>query len=222
MLCDYGCGKPFQFTLKNGKQCCNKRPSGCDVQKKINSTQVKKSYSTGQRKSPKDVYQGLSQELKNNMAWSRGIVLMSIEEVFVNGKEWGSELLRKYLHHYNLKNYCCERCQLTEWNNEHLTLELDHIDGNRINNELNNLRWLCPNCHSQTPTFRGYNKSLTGKKKVSDEDLLTAIKECSNIRQALQKVGLAAKGGNYERAKKLSAGVVELVDTPGLSPDAKA
>jgi hypothetical protein len=57
---------------------------------------------------------------------------------------------------------------------------------------------------------------------VSDEDLLTAIKECSNIRQALQKVGLAAKGGNYERAKKLSAGVVELVDTPGLSPDAKA
>lgn len=68
---------------------------------------------------------------------------------------------------------------------------------------LDNLRWLCPNCHSQTPTFRGYNKALSGKIKVPDQELLTALQECANIRQALQKVGLAAKGGNYERATKL-------------------
>jgi hypothetical protein len=41
----------------------------------------------------------------------------------------------------------------------------------------------------------------TGKIKVSDESLLTAYKQCSNIRQALLSVGLAAKGGNYERLK---------------------
>ena len=85
---------------------------------------------------------------------------------------------------------------------------------------MENLRWLCPNCHSQTPTFRGYNKSNTGKAKVSDTELLTALQECVNFRQALQKVGLAAKGGNYERAKKLNASMVKLEDTPGLSPDA--
>ena len=222
MLCDYGCGKPFQFTLKNGKKCCSKRPSGCEILKQLNSAQGKISYSSGQRKPSKIVYKELSQETKDSMAWSRGKVLMTVDEVFINGKEWGSELLRKYLHHYQLKEYCCKRCQVTDWQEEHLTLELDHIDGNRTNNQLDNLRWLCPNCHSLTPTFRGYNKSLSGKKKVSDAELLTAIKECSNIRQALQKVGLAAKGGNYERAKKISAGMVELADTPGLSPDALA
>ena len=222
MLCDYGCGKPFQFVLKNGKHCCSKRPAGCETLKKINSEQTKKVYDSGQRKSMKEIYESLPQATKDSMNWSKGKVLMSVEEVFVSGKEWGSELLRKYLHHYNLKPYQCETCALTDWNKQHLTLELDHIDGIRTNNQLNNLRWLCPNCHSQTPTFRGYNKSLNGKKKVPDEELIQAIQECSNIRQALQKVGLAAKGGNYERAKKLSAGVVKLVDTPGLSPDALA
>jgi len=37
-------------------------------------------------------------------------------------------------------------------------LELDHIDGNNKNNTLKNLRWLCPNCHSMTSTWRGRNK----------------------------------------------------------------
>jgi len=39
-----------------------------------------------------------------------------------------------------------------------IPLELDHIDGNHQNNALDNLRLLCPNCHSLTPTFRGKNK----------------------------------------------------------------
>ena len=209
MLCDYGCGKSFQFVLKNSKHCCSKRPAGCEVLKKLNSEQTKKVYDSGRRTPMKEVYESLPQATKDSMNWSKGKVLMSIEEVFVNSKEWGSELLRKYLHHYNLKPYHCEICSLTEWNGQHITLELDHIDGVRTNNQLNNLRWLCPNCHSQTPTFRGYNKTLTGKAKVSDQELLTAYENCSNIRQALIKVGLAAKGGNYERMKKLIARVVK-------------
>lgn len=208
MLCEYGCGNNATYQLKNGKHCCSTRPSGCETLRKINSSSGKKSHADGNRKSSKLVYQDLPDDTKNRMAWSRGKTVLTAEEVFVDNKEWGSELLRKYIHFYKLKEYCCEKCKLTEWQGEHLTLELDHVDGRRVNNKLDNLRWLCPNCHSQTPTFRGYNKSLTGKKKVSDEELLTALKECSNIRQALQKVGLAAKGGNYERAKKL-AGVTE-------------
>jgi Homeodomain-like domain-containing protein/HNH endonuclease len=47
----------------------------------------------------------------------------------------------------------CESCELDpEWNGKPLTLELDHIDGDRLNNELSNLRLLCPNCHAQTET----------------------------------------------------------------------
>jgi hypothetical protein len=85
-----------------------------------------------------------------------------------------------------------------------LSLELDHIDGDSTNNTPGNLRFLCPNCHSQTPTFRGRNVN-TGSKKVSDEDLLESIKSSDSLRQALIKVGLAPKGGNYGRCYKLMA-----------------
>ena len=206
-LCDYGCGTGAGYQLKNGKNCCQSNTSKCpEVKKQFYN---RKGYN----------YNLLPEEIKSKMS-HKGQVFMTKEEVFVNGKEWGSELLRKYVHHYELFEYKCssEKCGITDWHGNYLTLELDHINGTRSDNRQENLRWLCPNCHSQTPTFRGYNKKLGGKKKVSDQELLTALTECSNIRQALQKVGLSAKGGNYERATKLlkNATVVKLVDTRDL------
>ena len=50
--------------------------------------------------------------------------------------------------------YICSKCGLEPlWNGEPLTLHMDHISGDRKNNREENLRWLCPNCHSQTKTF---------------------------------------------------------------------
>ena len=51
----------------------------------------------------------------------------------------------------------CSSCHLNTWLNQPIPLELDHIDGNHSNNTLNNLRLICPNCHAQTPTYRGKN-----------------------------------------------------------------
>jgi hypothetical protein len=51
----------------------------------------------------------------------------------------------------------CLICGITDWNGKKLNMELDHIDGNKYNHSLLNLRLLCPNCHSQTETFRGKN-----------------------------------------------------------------
>jgi hypothetical protein len=47
----------------------------------------------------------------------------------------------------------CLHCGLSEWCGKPLVLQVDHIDGDRRNNDLSNLRLLCPNCHSQTPTW---------------------------------------------------------------------
>ena len=103
------------------------------------------------------------------------------------------------------QNQCCNRCKLSHWFEEKLSLELEHKDGNTKNNDRDNLECLCPNCHSLTKTWRGRNKS----KIVSDEILLEAISKTSTIRKALILCGLSAKGANYKRVAKLMALSVE-------------
>ena len=56
-----------------------------------------------------------------------------------------------------IKEEKCEVCGITEWFGEKLSFELDHIDGDRTNHKLENIRIICPNCHSQTETYRGKN-----------------------------------------------------------------
>lgn len=67
-----------------------------------------------------------------------------------------SKTLKKYLikHHGNK----CWTCEITEWNKKPIVMELEHIDGNSENNDLKNLSLICPNCHSQTPTYKGANR----------------------------------------------------------------
>ncbi len=98
----------------------------------------------------------------------------------------------------------CNHCGITEWQGSPITLEVDHINGLNDDNRRENLEAICPNCHSVTDTWRGRNKPRkNGENKVSDEELIIALQRTSTIRQALLSVGLAAKGNNYSRAKKL-------------------
>lgn len=57
-----------------------------------------------------------------------------------------------------IKDHVCEICGNSEWNNQPIPLQLDHIDGNPHNHVLSNLRMICPNCHAQTETYCGKNK----------------------------------------------------------------
>ena len=88
---------------------------------------------------------------------------ISLQEILEgNYPHYQSNKLRIRLFTEKIKEEKCEICGLTEWFGKKVPLELDHIDGNRYNHTLNNLRIMCPNCHAQTDTYRGKNKSGSG------------------------------------------------------------
>ena len=67
--------------------------------------------------------------------------------------EWTRRLLTKE------KGYKCACCGVNSWQGKDITLEVNHIDGDASNNILENLEFLCPNCHAQTDTYRAKNKN---------------------------------------------------------------
>lgn len=85
-------------------------------------------------------------------------VKMTDAEWFVNGIRRNGQYTRNRLVESGHIDDKCSKCGLgNEWNNETLVLQLEHTDGDSLNNEILNLTLLCPNCHSQTKTYAGRN-----------------------------------------------------------------
>jgi hypothetical protein len=79
-------------------------------------------------------------------------------ERVANGEPIDVQTIKK-LFRMDVDIHWCELCGLKDtWNGRPITLELDHINGDNKDNKYSNLRLLCPNCHSQTDTFKGRNK----------------------------------------------------------------
>tara|TARA_R110002051_G_C8520337_1_gene467870 strand:- start:106 stop:537 length:432 start_codon:yes stop_codon:yes gene_type:complete len=74
-------------------------------------------------------------------------------------KDWSQYTQVSSIRPHLIRNrgHKCECCNLSNWMGEKIPIEVHHIDGNRCDNRLTNLKLLCANCHSQTDNFR--NKS---------------------------------------------------------------
>lgn len=199
-FCDYGCGKQAKYILKNGKNCCSKSHNQCDTIKKKNSFALKKAWSKGKRKFK---YSRLMNWRKNkeSVGYKKWVEIAKTEIFILNPLSIGVDHKKLLVEMFEWK-YECNICGIKEWNKTHIVLELDHKNGNNRDFRFQNLRFLCPNCHSQTETFCGKNIN-SGKFKVNDNTLINHLKNSPNIYQALVKSGLAPKGGNYNRVYKL-------------------
>ena len=83
----------------------------------------------------------------------------SIKKRISNLEDYSSRAsIRRVILKENLIEYKCSECNVKTWNGKILSLHLDHINGINSDNRLENLRFLCPNCHSQTETYTGKNK----------------------------------------------------------------
>jgi hypothetical protein len=80
-----------------------------------------------------------------------------IDTILVSGRRRNRNHVKLRLVQAGLKELRCERCGITEWRGRPVSLELHHVNGDGLDNRLENLLLLCPNCHSQTDTWGGRN-----------------------------------------------------------------
>jgi hypothetical protein len=118
---------------------------------------------------------GLARELgyKKNAGGTYGVIkkylqLYGIKTDHWSGQTWSKDKRLKdwsqYSKHQNFKHHliedrghACQSCKQTTWMDNRIPLEVHHIDGDRTNNDYENLELLCPNCHSLTDTWKGRN-----------------------------------------------------------------
>jgi Zn finger protein HypA/HybF involved in hydrogenase expression len=105
--------------------------------------------------------------------------------------------IKKFIIRNNIIEYQCSCCGIgNEYNGKKLILQLEHIDGNHKNNNLSNLTFLCPNCHSQTSTFAG--------RKLKNMDVCCS--RCNKKIYKNNKTGMCHKCnsevGNYDKLRE--------------------
>ena len=113
----------------------------------------------------------------------------SNDEIFVENSKTTRSVVRKRLIKHKIIPYKCAGCGNTgEWLGNTMSLELDHINGNNKDNRIENLRWLCPNCHATTETYCGRNIKRTHK-PVVDIKQKVKIYSCAKCKKPMNSPG---------------------------------
>jgi Winged helix-turn-helix DNA-binding len=110
----------------------------------------------------------------NLAAWDQGVKRGDLiarpretpKELLVAGLRRGRYNLKLRLLKAGLKQNRCEECGIAEWRGEPLNIALHHVNGDGSDNRLENIRFLCPNCHAQTPNYGGRTGHRRKKARV--------------------------------------------------------
>lgn len=168
----------FELGLSKGTVCYHVRQIGLErdsrFARRYDWDEIQRTYDSGLSR------EGCEQKFGcSRAAWyeavKRGALIvrpnkLSMEELLVAGKPRNRGHIRARLVKEGLKEERCEECGLTEWRGKPLRVTLHHVNGDPYDHRLENLQFLCPNCHSQTPNFGGRN----GHRRAGSKGAATA------------------------------------------------
>lgn len=101
-----------------------------------------------------------------------------VDDTIFSNPNVSRNVIKNYILRHNKIAYKCDHCNnIGIHNNKPLSLHLDHINGINNDNRIENLRFLCPNCHSQTDSYAGKNQKKLHKEKVVKPKELGKIRE---------------------------------------------
>lgn len=127
----------------------------------------------------------------------------TIEEILVENSEYngGGPLLKKRLIKEKGFEYKCYNCNLTEWMGKPIPIEVEHINGIHTDNRIENLTFLCCNCHALTDTYKGKNvknKIIPEKNKCKKCDKLLSCKKSTYCNKCIHIVKRKVERPSYE------------------------
>lgn len=120
--------------------------------------------------------------------------IVSTDTILIENSKTSRCVVRRHILENNLLEYKCAVCGINTWDNKPLSLELDHINGNNNDHRLKNLRFLCPNCHSQTRTYGSKNsvKMVLSRFHLTNDDIekiVDAYNQYTNMEKVAEVTG---------------------------------